>query len=478
MQHWQQNYSPPAEHYPVPPQPPPPTTTPPRPPPRPPSPQLPPVPAPFMSRTPGSWSSIASENMLPPLSPGNSLGYSSTFSYLELAMATNYFSEANMLGQSDFGNVHKGILPNGKEIAVKSLNSGSGQGELEFQTEVEIIGRVHHKHLVSLVGYCITGSHWFLVYEFVPNRTLEFHLHGEGQPTMDWPTRIRIALGSAKGLAYLHEDCHPKIIHGNIKSAYILLNDKFEAKVSDFGRAKVSPDGTHVSTRVIGTIGYLAPEYAATGKLSDKSDVFSFGVVLLELITGCPPVKPEHTYINDSFVDWARPLLKRFLEDRKLDSLVDPRLQNKYDPSEMARMIVCATACLRHKAQRRPRMSQVVRALEGELSLTDNSEGIGAGPSTTYTSHSSDNNEAVRRRYNSMYTSQSSDNDSSPYKEDLKRVNKGAVANQADGSSEYDGTTSEYGLYPSGLSSEIQSQETTREIEPRKVKNGKDGNGL
>ncbi|GLT49465.1 hypothetical protein SLA2020_230170 [Shorea laevis] len=192
----------------------------------------PPPPPPFMSSSGGSGSNYSGGDPLPPPSPGIALGFSkSTFTYEELARATNGFSEANLLGQGGFGYVHKGILPNGKEVAVKQLKAGSGQGEREFQAEVEIISRVHHKHLVSLVGYCSTGSQRMLVYEFVPNNTMEFHLHGKGRPTMDWPTRVRIALGSAKGLAYLHEDCHPKIIHRDIKAANILLDFKFEAKV-------------------------------------------------------------------------------------------------------------------------------------------------------------------------------------------------------------------------------------------------------
>uniref|UniRef100_J3MIF6 non-specific serine/threonine protein kinase n=1 Tax=Oryza brachyantha TaxID=4533 RepID=J3MIF6_ORYBR len=207
------------------------------------------------------------------------------FGYEELAAATSDFSEENLLGQGGFGYVYRGVLPDGKEVAVKQLSSGSGQGEREFQAEVDMISRVHHRHLVPLVGYCIAGAHRLLVYDFVPNNTLEHHLHGKGSPVMKWTTRLRIAVGSAKGLAYLHEECNPRIIHRDIKSANILLDNSFEALVADFGMVKLtSENDTHVSTRVMGTFGYLAPEYASSGKLTEKSDVFSFGVMLLELI--------------------------------------------------------------------------------------------------------------------------------------------------------------------------------------------------
>ncbi|TXG61390.1 hypothetical protein EZV62_012753 [Acer yangbiense] len=412
-----------------------------------------------MSSSGGSGSNYSgSENPLPPPSPGLSLGFSkSTFSYEELARATDGFSEANLLGQGGFGYVHRGVLPNGKEVAVKQLKAGSGQGEREFQAEVEIISRVHHKHLVSLVGYCIAGVQRMLVYEFVPNNTMEFHLHGKDRPTMDWPTRLRIALGSAKGLAYLHEDCHPKIIHRDIKAANILLDFKFEAKVADFGLAKISSDvNTHVSTRVMGTFGYLAPEYAASGKLTDKSDVFSFGVMLLELITGRRPVDSTHTYMEDSLVDWARPQLNRALEDGNFDGLIDSKLQNDYNHNEMARMVACAAACVRHSARRRPRMSQIVRALEGDVSLSDLNEGIRPGQSNVYSSYGS------------------SDYDTMQYNEDLKKFRKVALSSQEYGaSSEYSGpNTSEYGLYPSGSSSEGQ---TTREMEMGKWKKNSQG---
>ncbi|GFQ05520.1 proline-rich receptor-like protein kinase perk1 [Phtheirospermum japonicum] len=417
-----------------------------RPPPHTPSPQ-PPYTPPYISSSGGFSSNSGPETLLPPPSPGMALGFSkSTFTYEELAMATDGFSDANLLGQGGFGYVHRGVLPNGKEVAVKQLKAGSGQGEREFQAEVEIISRVHHKHLVSLVGYCMTGIQRMLVYEFVPNNTLEFHLHGKGRPVMNWSTRMKIALGAAKGLAYLHEDCHPKIIHRDIKASNILLEYNFEAKVADFGLAKFFSDtNTHVSTRVMGTFGYLAPEYASSGKLTEKSDVFSFGVMLLELITGRRPVSNDQSFMDDSLVDWARPLLTRALEDGNFDVLVDLRIQNDHNHNEMARVVACAAACVRHSSRRRPRMSQVVRALEGDVSLSDLNEGMRHGHST-----------------------ESSDYDTAQYNEDMKKFRKMALASQEYGSTDqYSNPTSEYGLYPSGSSSEGQQ---TREMEMGKMK--------
>lgn len=460
---WQHHAPPPTDHVvTIPPKVSPPpggASRPPHSPVRAPSPQPPPPPPPgYISSSGGSGSNYSgSENPLPPPSPGMAFAFSkSTFTFEEMAMATDGFSDANLLGQGGFGYVHRGVLPNGKEVAIKQLKAGSGQGEREFQAEVEIISRVHHKHLVSLVGYCITGSQRMLVYEFVPNNTLEFHLYGKGRPPIDWPTRMKIALGSAKGLAYLHEDCHPKIIHRDIKAANILLDFNFEAKVADFGLAKFTSDvNTHVSTRVMGTFGYLAPEYASSGKLTDKSDVFSFGVVLLELITGRRPVDSNQTYMDDSLVEWARPLMTRALDDGKFDQLADARLRNDYDANEMARVVACAAACVRHSARRRPRMSQVVRALEGDVALSDLNEGIRPGHSTVYSSYGS------------------SDYDTAQYNEDMKKFRKMALESKEYGSSEYSGPTSEYGLNPSGSSSEGQ---TTREMEMGRSK--KDSRGF
>ncbi|CAE6159783.1 unnamed protein product [Arabidopsis arenosa] len=303
----------------------------------------------------------------------------STFTYDELSIATEGFAQSNLLGQGGFG---------------------------------------------------------LLVYEFIPNNTLEFHLHGKGRPVLDWPTRVKIALGSARGLAYLHEDCHPRIIHRDIKAANILLDFSFETKVADFGLAKLSQDNyTHVSTRVMGTFGYLAPEYASSGKLSDKSDVFSFGVMLLELITGRPPLDLTGE-MEDSLVDWARPLCLKAAQDGDYSQLADPRLELNYNHQEMVQMASCAAAAIRHSARRRPKMSQIVRALEGDMSMEDLSEGTRPGQST-YLSPGS----------------VSSEYDASSYSVDMKKFKKLALENKEYQSSEYGGT-SEYGLNPSASSSE------------------------
>ncbi|CAN6201607.1 unnamed protein product [Urochloa humidicola] len=313
-----------------------------------------------------------------------SVGNTKAFSFDELYEITGGFARDKVLGEGGFGCVFKGTLADGKVVAVKQLKGGGGQGEREFQAEVEIISRVHHRHLVSLVGFCIAEDHRLLVYDYVSNDTLHHHLHGRGRPVMDWPTRVKIAAGSARGLAYLHEDCHPRIIHRDIKSSNILLDDQFEAQVADFGLARLAEnDVTHISTRVMGTFGYLAPEYASTGKLTEKSDVFSFGVVLLELITGRKPVDSSRPLGDESLVEWSRPLLNRAIENQEFDELVDPRLDGDFDDVEMFRVIEAAAACIRHSAARRPKMGQVVRVLDS-LTDVDLSNGVQPGKSQMF----------------------------------------------------------------------------------------------
>uniref|UniRef100_J3L283 non-specific serine/threonine protein kinase n=2 Tax=Oryza brachyantha TaxID=4533 RepID=J3L283_ORYBR len=315
-------------------------------------------------------------------------GTTSCFTYDELAAVTGGFTQENEIGEGGFGKVYIGALGNGRRVAIKQLKVGSGQGEKEFRAEVDIIGRIHHRHLVTLVGYCVTEHHRLLVYEFVSNKTLEHHLHGRGLAVMDWPKRMKIAIGSARGLTYLHEDCHPRIIHRDIKSANILLDDAFEAKVADFGLAKFTNDSlTHISTRVMGTFGYMAPEYASSGKLTDRSDVFSFGVVLLELITGRKPVDSSQPLGEESLVEWARPLLVDALETDDFRELADPALERRYSRSEMRRMVEAAAACIRHSVAKRPRMVQVWRSLDVDGGTTDLTNGVKLGQSTAYDSN-------------------------------------------------------------------------------------------
>lgn len=314
---------------------------------------------------------------------GNSRSW---FRYEELQEATNGFAEQNLLGEGGFGAVYKGYLADGTVVAVKQLKIGGGQGDREFRAEVETISRIHHRHLVSLVGYCISENKRLLVYDYVPNDTLHFHLHGNGGAVMNWPTRLKIAMGAARGIAYLHEDCHPRIIHRDIKSSNILLDENFEARVSDFGLAKLALDAnTHVTTRVMGTFGYMAPEYASSGKLTEKSDVYSFGVVLLELITGRKPVDTSQPLGEESLVEWARPLLSRALESKDFQHLTDPGLDKSYVDSEMFRMIEAAAACIRHSSAKRPQMGQVVRSLEN-MAISDLTNGMRLGESEIFNS--------------------------------------------------------------------------------------------
>lgn len=338
------------------------------------------------SSAPFVQSGSGSDTVYSPSEPGGLGNSRAWFTYEELVKATNGFAPQNLLGEGGFGSVYKGCLPDGREVAVKALKIGGGQGEREFKAEVEIISRIHHRHLVSLVGYCILDSRRLLVYDYVPNKTLYHHLHGEGMPVVSWEKRVRIAAGAARGIAYLHEDCNPRIIHRDIKSSNILLDYNFDAQVSDFGLAKLTLDAdSHISTRVMGTFGYVAPEYASSGRLTEKSDIFSFGVVLLELITGRKPVDASQPIGDESLVEWARPLLSHAIENKDFEGLTDPKLEKNYVESEMLSMIEIAATCVRHSAAKRPRMGQVVRAFDS-LVNSDLNNGMRPGESEAFNS--------------------------------------------------------------------------------------------
>ncbi|XP_058005702.1 probable LRR receptor-like serine/threonine-protein kinase At1g51820 isoform X3 [Hevea brasiliensis] len=291
------------------------------------------------------------------------------FAYKELAMATGGFSNVNLLGEGGFGQVYKGTLSNGEVVAIKKLSLSSKQGEIEFLMEVGTLNRAHHQHLVKLIGYCVDRANRLLIYEFVPNNSLGNNLHGQDKVIINWPTRMKIAIGSAKGLAYLHEICNPKIIHRGINASNILLDHNFEPKISDFGIAKEFSNSsvTHMSTVVKGTFGYICPDYYLTQRLSDKTDVYSFGVVLLELITGKTPILREGNVASAGLTSWVRAQLKEVLDTDNYNNIVDVKLKNNYKKIEMIRMIHCAAACVYKPVKYRPKMSQIVEVLQGKL---------------------------------------------------------------------------------------------------------------
>eukprot|EP00246_Nothoceros_aenigmaticus_P015265 TRINITY_DN6261_c0_g1_i1.p1 TRINITY_DN6261_c0_g1~~TRINITY_DN6261_c0_g1_i1.p1 ORF type:complete len:373 (-),score=45.97 TRINITY_DN6261_c0_g1_i1:176-1294(-) len=288
------------------------------------------------------------------------------FSLKELHAATNNFNYDNKLGEGGFGSVYWGQLWDSSQIAVKRLKVWSTKAEMEFAVEVEILGRVRHKNLLSLRGYCAEGQERLIVYDYMPNLSLLSHLHGQfaAESQLDWRRRMSIAVGSAEGLAYLHHYSTPHIIHRDVKASNVLLDSNFDAQVADFGFAKLVPDGaTHVTTRVKGTLGYLAPEYAMWGKVSESCDVYSFGILLLELISGKKPIEKLGPGTKRTIVEWASPLVSQ----GKLDELVDPKLNGKFLEDELSRVVQVATMCAQNTPENRPTMLQVVDLLKGDV---------------------------------------------------------------------------------------------------------------
>ncbi|KAL2547235.1 Serine/threonine-protein kinase PBS1 [Forsythia ovata] len=287
-----------------------------------------------------------------------------TFTFRELATATNNFRPECFLGEGGFGRVYKGRLPNGQVVAVKQLDRNGLQGNREFLVEVLMLSLLHHPNLMNLIGYCADGDQRLLVYEFMPLGSLEDHLLDlpPDKEPLDWNTRMKIAAGAAKGLEYLHDKANPPVIYRDFKSSNILLGEGYSPKLSDFGLAKLGPTGdkSHVSTRVMGTYGYCAPEYAMTGQLTVKSDVYSFGVVFLELITGRKAIDGTRPQGEHNLVSWARPL---FNDRRKFAKLADPRLQGKYPMRGLYQALAVASMCIQEQAAGRPLIGDVVTAL-------------------------------------------------------------------------------------------------------------------
>ncbi|XP_028756220.1 putative leucine-rich repeat receptor-like serine/threonine-protein kinase At2g19230 [Neltuma alba] len=287
-------------------------------------------------------------------------------SYSRILRITNNLQD--LIGEGGFGKVYYGTLRNGTQVAVKLLSQSSMQGFKEFRSEVELLMIIHHRHLVSLIGYCEEGVVRALIYEYMANGNLQQHLLGENPNVLKWNERLQIALDAAHGLDYLHNGCKPPIVHRDLKTSNILLNEKMQAKIYDFGlsRAFATDIDTHVSTRPAGTLGYLDPEFQSSGNLNKKSDVYSFGIILLELITGQPAIRREHGTVCH-ILHWVTPKI----EVGDIQSIIDPRLRENCSTNSAWKLLEIALSCTPPSAIQRPDISHVVAELKECLALTE-----------------------------------------------------------------------------------------------------------
>ncbi|KAK8552779.1 hypothetical protein V6N13_121161 [Hibiscus sabdariffa] len=302
------------------------------------------------------------------------------FTFSELKTATKNFSRSLMIGEGGFGGVYRGIIRSSEDshkkidIAVKQLNRRGFQGHKEWVTEVNVLGVVEHENLVKLMGYCAEdderGIQRLLIYEYMPNRSVQDHLSTRFQTTLPWATRLKIARDAARGLAFLHEGMEFQIIFRDFKSSNILLDEHWNAKLSDFGLARLGPsDGlSHVSTAVVGTIGYAAPEYIQTGRLTVKSDVWGYGVFLYELITGRRPLDRNRPKGEEKLLEWIRPHISDL---KKFRLIIDPMLDGKYSIRSAHKLAAVANRCLARQPKQRPRMSEVLEMVNGIVESAD-----------------------------------------------------------------------------------------------------------
>ncbi|XP_051193823.1 probable serine/threonine-protein kinase At1g01540 [Lolium perenne] len=313
------------------------------------------------------WSSAGSDAEPREASRG---GWGRRYTRREMEEATDGLAAHNVLGEGGYGVVYRGLLRDSTAVAIKNLHNNRGQAEKDFRVEVATIGRVRHKNLVSLLGYCSEGPCRMLVYEYMENSNLEKWLHhDDGEVSqLSWDTRMHILLGTAKGLAYLHEGLEPKIVHRDVKSSNILLDGQWNARVSDFGLAKLlCSERSYVTTRVMGTFGYVAPEYARTGMLNERSDVYSFGVLVMEMITGRTPVDYTRPNAEVNLVEW----LKRMVAERRVEEVVDPKLPEAPPSKVLKRAVLAALRCVDPDGSQRPTMGHVVHMLEDDLRFRD-----------------------------------------------------------------------------------------------------------
>ncbi|KAM0887757.1 hypothetical protein ACQ4PT_028799 [Festuca glaucescens] len=290
------------------------------------------------------------------------------FSYKELVRATAKFDQSNKIGEGGYGPVYKGTLRDGTAVAVKVLSLQSRQGANEFLSELLTISDVSHKNLVKLHGCCVEGSHKILVYNYLENNSLAQTLLGSRKSDIqfNWNTRVNICIGVAQGLAYLHDGVRPHIVHRDIKASNILLDEDLTPKISDFGLAKLLPaDVSHISTRVAGTLGYLAPEYAIRGQVTRKSDVYSFGVLLIEIVSGRCNTDTRLPYEDQILLEktWT------YYDQGELHEIIDSSLGDDLDIDEACRFLKVGLLCTKNVTKRRPDMSSVVQMLRGEMDV-------------------------------------------------------------------------------------------------------------
>ncbi|VAI80918.1 probable receptor-like protein kinase At1g80640 [Triticum dicoccoides] len=281
--------------------------------------------------------------------------------YPSLEAATGKFSESNVLGVGGFGCVYKAAFDGGATAAVKRLEGGGPDCEKEFENELDLLGRIRHPNIVSLLGFCVHGGNHYIVYELMEKGSLETQLHGPSHGSaMSWHVRMKIALDTARGLEYLHEHCNPSVIHRDLKSSNILLDSDFNAKIADFGLAVTSGNLDKGNLKISGTLGYVAPEYLLDGKLTEKSDVYAFGVVLLELLMGRKPVEKMSPSQCQSIVSWAMPQLT---DRSKLPNIIDPVIKDTMDPKHLYQVAAVAVLCVQPEPSYRPLITDVLHSL-------------------------------------------------------------------------------------------------------------------